>query len=101
MCIGVPMRVIEPGPGWAWCEDAGERCQVDMMLVGEQPRDTWVLVFHGAARDVLGERRARQIRDALQAMQAAMRGEPVEALFADLVGREPELPAFLRPAPKA
>ena len=100
MCIGVPMRVIDSGPGWAWCDHAGERCQVDMMLVGAQPRDAWVLVFQGTAREVLGERRARQIRDALQAMQAAMRGEPIDALFADLVGREPELPECLRTAPK-
>ena len=98
MCIGIPMQVLEPGLGWAWCDDAGARRRVDMMLVGEQPRGTWVLVFQEAAREVLGERRAPQVRDALRAMQAVMRGDPVDELFADLVGREPELPEFLRPA---
>ena len=46
----------------------------------------------------IDELRAQQVRDALLALDAAMSGQPFEHLFADLIGREPELPEFLRPA---
>ena len=96
MCIGVPMQVIESGPVWAWCDDGGERHRVDVQLVGEQRPGSWVLVFLGVARETLGETQALRVRDALVAMQAAMAGEPIDHLFADLVGREPQLPEHLR-----
>ncbi|NEV63410.1 HypC/HybG/HupF family hydrogenase formation chaperone [Thiorhodococcus minor] len=96
MCIGVPMQVIESGPVWAWCDDGGERQRVDMQLVGAQPPGAWVLVFLGVAREVMGETQALRVRDALAAMQAAMAGESVDHLFADLVDREPQLPEHLR-----
>ena len=96
MCIGVPMQVIESGPLWAWCDDGGERHKVDMQLVGQQPAGSWVLVFLGAAREVMGETHALRVRDALVAMQAAMQGQSVDHLFADLVDREPVLPEHLR-----
>ena len=93
------MQVSEAGGfGWAYCDCAGERRRIDMRLVGEQAPGTWVLVFIDAAREVIDELRARRTRDALEALEAALRGEPFEHLFADLIGREPELPAFLRPA---
>lgn len=98
MCIGVPMQVIESGPLWAWCDDGGERHRVDMQLVGRQSPGAWVLVFLGAAREVMGETQALRVRDALIAMQAAMQGQPVDHLFADLVDREPILPEHLRPS---
>ena len=93
------MQVREAGGfGWAICDcDGAARC-IDMRLVGEQSPGTWVLVFIDAAREVIDELRAQQVRDALQALDAAMSGQPFEHLFADLIGREPELPEFLRPA---
>jgi hypothetical protein len=70
-----------------------------MMLVGEQPVGTWVLGFMGAARQVLGDEEAAQARAARQALAAVLRGEgSVDAYFADLVDRVPELPAHLRKA---
>ncbi|EGV32887.1 hydrogenase assembly chaperone hypC/hupF [Thiorhodococcus drewsii AZ1] len=96
MCIGVPMQVIESGPLWAWCDDGGEHHRIDMQLVGQQPIGAWVLVFLGAAREVMGETHALRVRDALVAMQVAMQGESVDHLFADLVDREPTLPEHLR-----
>lgn len=97
MCIGVPMRVIAQGPlGSAWCDDGSGHCRVDMLVVGAQPAGTWVLVHAGTAREVLGETRARQIRDALDALSAVAAGDSVDGFFSDLVGREPELPEFLR-----
>lgn len=94
------MQVIESSAGWATCDgDDGRRERVDMRLVGEQPPGTWLLVFLGAARDVIDERRAMHTRDALAALRAVQRGEPIEHLFSDLIGREPELPEFLRERP--
>jgi hydrogenase expression/formation protein HypC len=99
MCIGVPMQVVALDAGAAWCEGMGERRRVDMLLVGEQPVGSWVLVFLNTAREVIDETQARRTADALQALQLAMQGErQVDHLFADLVDREPELPDFLHPA---
>jgi hydrogenase expression/formation protein HypC len=97
MCIGIPMRVVEEAHPLAWCAGRGERKQVDMLLTGRQPPGTWVLEFHGVARRVLAEDEATQTNAALDALEAVMRGESdVDTYFADLVGREPELPAHLR-----
>lgn len=97
MCIAEPMQVIESNAGWALCDGGdGRQERVDVRLVGEQPPGTWLLVFLGAARDVIDEQRAMQTRDALAALAAVQRGEPIEHLFSDLIGREPELPEFLR-----
>lgn len=96
MCIGVPMQVIACGPVWAWCDDGGERVQIDMRLVGEQPVGAWVLTFLGAAREVMGETQALRVRDALAAVSAAVAGQSFDHLFPDLAGREPELPEHLR-----
>ena len=103
MCIGVPMRVVEAGPGFALCEGGGRRREVDMALVGDQTPGTWVLVFIDAAREVLSDDQARKITDALTALTIALNagtGEDlttdIDALFPDLANREPELPDFLR-----
>jgi hydrogenase assembly chaperone HypC/HupF len=99
MCIGLPLRVVQAQGNFAWCEADGHREQLDMMLVGEQPVGTWVLGFMGAARQVLGDEEAAQARAARQALAAVLRGEgSVDAYFADLVDRVPELPAHLRKA---
>jgi hydrogenase assembly chaperone HypC/HupF len=99
MCIGLPLRVVQSQGNFAWCEADGHREQLDMMLVGEQPVGTWVLGFMGAARQVLGDEEAAQARAARQALAAVLRGEgSVDAYFADLVDRVPELPAHLRKA---
>lgn len=99
MCIAVPMQVLECEGIWALCLDgcdAGRRERVDLSLVGAQPPGAWLLVFLGAARDVIDEARAMQTVDALAALQAVQQGEPVDHLFADLINRDPELPEFLR-----
>jgi hydrogenase expression/formation protein HypC len=99
MCIGIPMRIIETEQGTALCQtrDGNETKQVDMLLVGDLPKDSWVLVFLDAAREVLDEETAHQISDALTALDMAMQGNgEVDHLFADLVDREPQLPDFLQ-----
>jgi len=99
MCIGQPLRVVETHGHTAWCEADGHREQLNMMLVGEQPVGTWVLGFLGTARQVLDDQEAAQARAARQALAAVLRGDgAVDAFFADLVDRVPELPAHLRKA---
>ena len=99
MCIGVPLQVVASAGTQAWCEAEGRGEWLDMMLLGAQPQGTWVLGFQGAARQVLSESEAVHARAARQALAAVLRGEgDVDGCFADLVGREPELPPHLRDA---
>jgi hydrogenase expression/formation protein HypC len=98
MCIGVPMRVTRIEGASAWCEGRGETRRLDMTLIGPQPLGSWVLAFLDAARAALTETEARQVNDALDALEVALRGEPadLDAYFPDLARREPELPPHLR-----
>lgn len=90
------MQIIAYRGDWALCESNGETRLIDMMLLGQQPLGSWVLTFLDTAREILSEQQARQILDALRAVQLALQGEAqVEHLFADLLDREPQLPAFL------
>ena len=97
MCIGTPMQMLETGEFAARCVADGREAMVDLSLVGPQPKDTWLLVFLGAAREVLTPEDAARIRDAHAALRAAMAGgsPDIDHLFADLVNREPELPPAL------
>ena len=96
MCIGIPMRVIEGDELSARCERHGAVQSVSMMLVGAQAPGTHVLTHLGSAIRVLDADEARLIDNALEGLSAALEGGDVDALFADLVGREPELPPHLR-----
>ncbi len=97
MCLGIPMQVVEPGYPQAVCEGADGRQAVDTSLVGPLEAGRWVMVFLGAAREVITADAARQSADALEALRRVMAGDTdVDHLFADLINREPELPEFLR-----
>lgn len=101
MCVGEPMQVVSAESMTAQCRDRHGALQtIDLLLVGEQPAGAWLLVFLGVAREVIDASRAAAISDALEALSAVMRGESadLDAAFADLVGREPELPDFLKGA---
>jgi hydrogenase expression/formation protein HypC len=97
MCLGIPMRVVRSDGYLALCEGRGERRHVNMMLVGEQPVGTWVLVHLDSAREVVDEVYAARINEGLDAIEAVMRGESIAGMFSDLSEREPELPPSLRP----
>ena len=98
MCVGIPHRVVEAGFGFARAVSRLGEATIDMRLVGDQPPGTPVLVFLGAAREVLTETEAKRIEDALEAVGRAMAGDgAIDHLFADLVGREPRLPDHLLP----
>ena len=97
MCIGVPMQLVADGTGRAACEGRGQREMLDLMLVGPQPAGTWVLAFRGAAMRVMTADEARQTDAALDALEGVLAGEGnVDAHFADLVDREPQLPDHLK-----
>jgi len=55
-------------------------------------------VFMGAAREIIDADRALQIDRALGALESALAGDlsAIDAAFPDLVGREPQLPEYLR-----
>ncbi len=96
MCIGFPMTIVEGDAFHALCERRGETSRVSMALVGAQPAGAKILVYLGSAVRLLDEVEAKQIDDALDALQAVLEGKNVDHLFADLVDREPQLPDFLR-----
>lgn len=99
MCVGVPMQVVEPAERHAWCHGREGRRLIDLSLLGPQPEGTWLLTFAGAGREVLTAEAAARIDLALDALALVLSGDAsgIEAGFADLVGREPQLPAHLIP----
>lgn len=97
MCLGIPMQVIRTEGVFAVCQGRGETRRLNMSLLGEQPVGAWVLAHLEWAREVLNADEAARITDALDALARVMRGgTDIDELFADLVGREPQLPEFLR-----
>jgi hydrogenase expression/formation protein HypC len=100
MCLGIPMQVVSCDDGMALAEGRGRRERLNLMLTGDQPAGTWVLAYQGSAVRVLSGDEADQTSAALDALEAAFRGEgDVDAFFADLVDREPALPAHLKEQP--
>lgn len=98
MCVAIPCQIIESSGFTAIGQARDGRRHIDMTLVGEQPVGTWVLCFLDAAREVVSAERASQIADALEALdRVANGGTSFDDLFADLIGREPQLPAHLQP----
>ncbi|MCB1438590.1 MAG: HypC/HybG/HupF family hydrogenase formation chaperone [Nitratireductor sp.] len=98
MCIGIPMQVVETGFGQAVCRNGDAMETIDTVLVQPVVPGDWLMVFLGAAREKISAEYAQQCRDALRALDMAMKGETgFEHLFADLIDREPELPDFLKP----
>jgi len=101
MCIGIPMQVVSADGLLARCrqEGAAEPEEVDLSLVGPCEPGSWLLVFLGAAREILDHETAQRMQLALQALNQTMNGHgDIDHLFADLVGREPPLPDHLRAA---
>ena len=84
MCIGIPMRVIESDGFTALCEVRGEQRRVNVMLIEGAEPGAWVLTHVGNAVRLLEEEEASQIIEALEALNAALNGEPVDGYFADL-----------------
>jgi hydrogenase expression/formation protein HypC len=91
------MRVVETGSGTVLCERRGERTRLDTLLVGDVAPGDWLLAFQGSAVRALTAAEAAETDAALDALEAVLAGaDDVSRHFADLVDREPELPAHLR-----
>jgi hydrogenase expression/formation protein HypC len=100
------MQIKKSGLGVAVCEGMGTTREVDTLLVGDQPPGTWVLVFLNSAREILTEDNAMKISNAVRAVDSVMSHQDgmstqslnrdrIDALFADLIDREPQKPASL------
>lgn len=103
MCLAIPLKVVAMEGSHALCEGRDGIERIDTLLTGPLAPGQWVLSFLGAAREVIEPERAAQILDAVAALSALLAGEGdatalVDAHFSDLVGREPQLPDFLKPA---
>lgn len=97
MCIGVPMQVVTIDGFTAQCAGRDGVQVIDISLAADAQPGDWVMVFLGAAREVISAEAASATLDALEALQRAMRGETgFDHLFADLVGREPELAVHVK-----
>lgn len=97
MCIGIPMKITKCDGILAEGHGRGETRTLNLALLGEQPVGTWVLAFLDSAREVLDEASAVRINAALDAASVVLTGETdLSQHFPDLIGKEPELPEFLR-----
>lgn len=98
MCLAIPMQVLAMEGQSALCRGRHGEVRLDTLLTGPLEPGQWVLGFLGAARDVVSEAEARRIDSALDALDALLAGEApdLDVHFADLVGREPQLPDFLQ-----
>ena len=92
MCLGIPMQIVAAEGMAAVCRNAGGDQQVSLALTGPLPVGQHVLVYLGSAVRALEPDEAMQISDAIDALGAAMAGQPFEHLIADLIEREPQLP---------
>lgn len=103
MCLGIPLKVQSvPSWGVALCgptENGGDQRRVETSLLEHAPRPgDWLLVHVNIAIRAIEALEAGQISDALLAVSRAATGDSFEHLLADLIDREPQLPAHLRPA---
>ena len=96
MCLGLPMTIIETDGMSALCTYGNEQRRVSVMLLSEPPVGAKVLVYIDTAVRLLDEEEACLIGDALEGLGAALNGQDCDRFFADLIGREPQLPEHLR-----
>lgn len=95
MCLGVPMTVVESDGFTALVSRGSETRRVSVLLVGAQPAGARLLIHIDSAVRVLDPDEAEAIDRALEGLAAALDGREFDHLFADLIDREPELPAHL------
>lgn len=96
------MEVVSAGAHQAVCRGRNGLEQVNTLITGPLEPGQWVLCFLGAAREIIDAERARLVEAALAVLDALASGQGdtaalIDNHFADLVGREPQLPDFLRP----
>ncbi|BBO27185.1 hypothetical protein AltI4_15730 [Alteromonas sp. I4] len=99
MCIGLVYQVLETTEHRARCQRDEDIRWVDTSLVGSVETGAWLLIFLDAAREILSPERAKQVEEAVSAIERVMSGQSVnlDDCFGDLVHNEPELPDHLKP----
>ncbi len=91
------MQIVSCDGALGVAQRRGERCTIDVQRIGEVPAGTWVLAFQSVAVRVMSAQEAAQTDAALAALEAALAGSSdVDAYFADLIDREPQLPDHLK-----
>jgi len=91
------MRVVEIEGVFAWCEGRNGRSRINTMLLDDVVPGQWLLTFLDTARETIDAERAALIDAALDGLSAVANGSTdIDACFADLIGREPQLPDFLK-----
>ena len=81
----------------AVCVRRGARERISLALVDLPPPGTWILAWQGTAVRTMTPQEAADTTAALDALAAVMAGEgDVDAYFADLADREPQLPPHLQ-----
>lgn len=91
------MQVVAVEGHTAWCDSRNGHSRINTMLVGEVQPGQWLLAFLDTAREVIDAERAALVNGALDALEiVAAGGADFDRCFADLAGREPQLPEFLR-----
>jgi len=97
--MAIPLQVLRMDGSLARCRRRdGSEVDIDTLLTGPLQAGQWVLSFLGAARDLVDAAEAERIGSAVEALETLVAGGSVDldACFADLVNREPQLPEHLR-----
>jgi hydrogenase assembly chaperone HypC/HupF len=98
MCIGIPMQVVAVEEMFAVCDSRNGRKRINIMLIERVAVGDWLLTFLDSARELIDAERAAMINSALEALERVAAGQNFDDCFADLVGREPQLPDVFRVA---
>ncbi|MGD9917505.1 MAG: HypC/HybG/HupF family hydrogenase formation chaperone [Paenirhodobacter sp.] len=98
MCLGIPVQLIAVEGIRGEVLENGAPGLIDLSLTPEAVPGDWLLSFLGAARAVIPAEEAQKISAALGGLAALMAGGDLGDAFADLEGREPQLPPHLQAA---
>lgn len=98
MCLGVPMQLVSVDGIAGMARDGASVELVDLSLTPDARPGDWVLIFLGAAREVMDEAEAMATRRALDGLRSLMSGGGLGDAFADLDNRTPTLPPHLQAA---
>ncbi len=97
MCLGIPMQVVAVEGVFAICDSRNGRSRINTMLLDDVQPGQWLLTFLDTAREAIDAERAQMIDSALDALSVvANGGTNFDDCFPDLIGREPQLPDFLK-----
>jgi len=97
MCLGIPMQVVAIEGVFAVCDSRNGRSRINTMLLDDVLPGQWLLTFLDTARETIDAERAKMIDSALDALSVvANGGTNFDDCFPDLIGREPQLPDFLK-----